>query len=49
MPQKKVDAIWIVFGGRRIKPLGGKIIYIDEAALDKLSRHEMDNAHGRAR
>lgn len=49
MPQKKVDAIWIVFGGRQIKPLGGKIINIDEVALDKLSRYEMDNAHGRAR
>ncbi len=36
MPNKKVDAIWIVFGGRKIKPPGGKVITIDDEALEKL-------------
>lgn len=49
MPQKKVDAIWIVFGDRQIKPLGGKVINIEGAALDKLSRYEMTKTPGRVR
>lgn len=49
MPQKKVDAVWIVFGDRQIKPLGGKVINIEGAALDKLSRYEMTKTSGRVR
>jgi len=37
MPQKALDVIWIVFGGKKIKPSGGKVIYISEEDLDKLN------------
>ena len=37
MPQKKVDAIWIVFGGRKINPLGGRVIYISDEDLKRLA------------
>lgn len=37
MPSKKVNAIWIVFGDDKINPPGGKVIYIDSAALERLS------------
>ena len=30
MPNMPLDAIWIVFGGTRIKPKGGKVIQIDD-------------------
>ena len=43
MPKKPVDAIWIVFGGRKIKPVGGKVIYIDNDDLEKLSRYSINN------
>lgn len=36
MPRKPLDAIWIVFGGKRINPPGGKVIYIDEDQLNNL-------------
>lgn len=36
MPSMVVDAIWIVFGGKRINPPGGKVIYISDEQLDKL-------------
>ena len=49
MPQKKVDAVWIVFGDRQIKPLGGKVINIEGAVLDKLSRYEMTKTPGKVR
>ena len=38
MPSTKVDAIWIVFGDRKISPVGGKVIYINQEQLQKLSR-----------
>ena len=37
MPSKKVNAIWVVFGNDKINPLGGKVIYIDSEALERLS------------
>lgn len=36
MPSEGIDAIWIVFGGRKINPLGGKVIYISDEQLDEL-------------
>lgn len=36
MPSKSVDAIWVVFGNRKIQPKGGKVIYINEEQLKKL-------------
>lgn len=33
MPSKSLDAIWIVFGNRKINPPGGRVIYIDEQQL----------------
>jgi len=36
MPDKVIDAIWIVFGERKISPKGGKTIYINEEKLEQL-------------
>ncbi len=36
MPNTSIDAIWIVFGGRKIHPPGGKVIYIDDHQLNQL-------------
>lgn len=36
MPSISLDAIWIVFGGEKINPKGGKVIYITSEQLDKL-------------
>lgn len=36
MPSKSLDAIWIVFGGRKIQPKGGKVIYITDQQLRTL-------------
>lgn len=43
MPSTPMDAIWIVFDGTEIKPLGGKVIYIDDEQLEKLCNYEMAN------
>jgi len=40
MPNTKMDIIWIVFGNEKINPNGGKVIYIDETQLDRLSYSE---------
>ncbi len=45
MPSTKVDAIWIVFGEKKINPLDGKVIYIDDKQLNKL--YEMNNGKSR--
>ena len=37
MPSKRVNAIWVVFDNAKINPPGGKVIYIDSAALERLS------------
>jgi len=39
MPSKKVDAIWVVFGNRKINPIGGKVIYISEEQLARLTKN----------
>lgn len=36
MPSKKIDAIWIIFGGNKINPNGGKVIYIDDQRLKEV-------------
>lgn len=36
MPEKQVDAIWIIFGGKEIAPKGGRVIYIDQERLESL-------------
>lgn len=36
MPTKVINAIWIVFGNKKINPPGGKVIYINEEQLNKL-------------
>lgn len=36
MPDKNIDAIWVVFGNKKINPKGGKVIYIDEEQLNNL-------------
>lgn len=43
MPAMPLDAIWIVFGGKRISPKGGKVINITPEQLDRLYSYEMNN------
>lgn len=45
MPKKYVNAIWIVFGDRKINPEGGKVIYISYDELRRLS----NDSYGRRR
>ena len=33
MPYKKCNIIWVVFGGTKINPVGGKVIYINDEQL----------------
>lgn len=33
MPDNTIDAIWVVFGTKKIEPKGGRVIYIDEKQL----------------
>ena len=40
MPDMPLDAIWIVFGGERINPKGGKVINITQKQLDKLCQYK---------
>ena len=40
MPDMPLDAIWIVFGGERINPKGGKVINITQEQLDKLCQYK---------
>ena len=50
MPSTPMDAIWIVFGETEIKPLGGKVIYIDDEQLERLYNYEMTaESKGRSR
>ena len=37
-----LDVIWIVFGGERINPKGGKVIHITPEQLDRLYSYEMN-------
>ena len=36
MPEKAIDAIWVVFGNKNINLKGGKVIYINELQLRSL-------------
>lgn len=36
MPTKPIDAIWVVFGNKKINPKGGRVIYISEEQLNRL-------------
>lgn len=50
MPSTPIDAIWIVFGGIKINPAGGKVIHIDDEQLKRLYNYHMDeNEKGRTR
>ena len=50
MPDMPLDAIWIVFGGEKINPKGGKVIYIDNEQLERLYNYQMTNeTKGRSR
>ncbi len=50
MPHMPIDAIWIVFGGKRINPKGGKVIQIDNEQLSRLYSYEQDSSYkGRSR
>lgn len=50
MPHMPLDAIWIVFGGKRINPKGGKVIQIDNEQLSRLYSYEQDSSYkGRSR
>ena len=42
MPDMLIDAIWIVFGGEKINPKGGKVIHITPEQLDRLYSYEMN-------
>ena len=42
MPDIPMDVIWIVFGGIKINPKGGKVIQINEEQLDRLYSFEQD-------
>lgn len=41
MPNTPIDAIWIVFGGIKINPAGGKVIHIDDEQLERLCNYQM--------
>lgn len=45
MPDKAIDAVWIVFGNKRISPKGGKVIYIDQEQLEKLNAFYSSSKH----
>lgn len=43
MPDMQLDVIWIVFGGERINPKGGKVINITPEQLDRLYSYEIES------
>lgn len=45
MPKKRLNVIWIVYGTKKINPLGGKVIYINTDELKKL-QYEYNNKDG---
>lgn len=50
MPNMPLDAIWIVFGGERINPKGGRVIHITPEQLDRLYSYEIESeTKGRSR
>lgn len=42
MPNKSIDAIWIVFGGKKIFPAGGRVINIEKEQLKKLTNDSVE-------
>ena len=50
MPDMTLDAIWIVFGGEKINPKGGRVIHITPEQLDRLYSYEIESeTKGRSR
>ncbi len=50
MPDMPLDAIWIVFGGERINPKGGRVINITPEQLDRLYSYKIESeTKGRSR
>jgi len=47
MPSVPMDAIWVVFGEEKIKPLGGKVIYINEQQLERLYNYQVNDEENR--
>jgi len=41
VPKKSVNAIWIVFGSKKINPKGGRVIYIDPQELKKKFKNNL--------
>ena len=40
MPAQRMDIIWIVFGGKRIKPNGGRVFYVDDDLLSRMKSED---------
>jgi len=38
MPKEPIDAVWLVYGDEKIEPKGGKVIYITDEQMKKLTR-----------
>lgn len=50
MPDMPLDAIWMVFGGEKINPKGGRVIHITPEQLDRLYSYEIESeTKGRSR
>lgn len=50
MPNLPLDAIWMVFGGKKINPKGGRVIHITPEQLDRLYSYEIESeTKGRSR
>ena len=50
MSDMSIDATWIVFGGEKINPKGGKVIHITPEQLDRLYSYEIESeTKGRSR
>ena len=50
MPNMPLDAIWMVFGGKKINPKGGRVIHITPEQLDRLYSYEIESeTKGRSR
>ena len=47
MPKMTLDAVWIVFGNKKINPKCGKVINITQEQLDRLYSFEINNAYNR--
>ena len=43
MPDMPLDAIWIVFGGKKINPRGGRVIHITPEQLYRLYSYEIES------